>query len=269
MGLLAFVATAAAAGASAVVAAASPEVLAPTEISQNWAGYAIKAPAGTAPFSFSDVTGTWVQPRARCVPGTSSSSAFWVGIGGYGSSAPSLQQLGTSADCNGNGKPVYSAWWEIVPATSVPIKLKISAGDTITAAVLVNGQRVTMSLRNVTHGTRFSKTVTVTHPLDVGSAQWIAEAPSTCNSLGRCVVLDLTDFGSVRFTKAAAIGNGHAGTINDPLWQTVPLQLDSTTPLVLGHRLGFTIVSSAFNATPAELTPDGRGFAVAAQPALG
>ena len=45
-----------------------------------------------------------------------------------------LEQLGTSISCDGNSTtPAYAAWWEIVPAASVPIPLKIRPGD------LVNG----------------------------------------------------------------------------------------------------------------------------------
>jgi hypothetical protein len=267
MRLLLVVAAAVAAGVLAASAAASSTVVTPPEVSGNWSGYAVTAPTGTPPLTFGDVTGTWVQPRATCVAGSTSASAFWVGIGGYDPSATSLQQLGTSADCDASGKASYTAWWEIVPAASTPIKLKIQAGDTITAAVLVNGSRVTMSLKNVTRKTRFSKTVTVTQPLDVSSAEWIAEAPSLCSSFGRCQVVPLTNFGTVQFTKSAAIGNGHPGTINDPLWQAVPIQLNSSSNFAFGRRFGFAPVAASFNATPAELSVDGRGFSVAAQPA--
>jgi hypothetical protein len=136
-------------------------------------------------------------------------------------------------------------------------------GDTITAAVVVNGQRTIMSLKDVTRGTRFTKTLTTTQPLDVTSAEWIAEAPSACTSTGRCRVVPLANFGKVTFTKAAAIGNGHPGTISDPLWDATPIELQSDSGFAFGRFGGAP--TSSFDATPTALSADGRGFSVAAQ----
>src|SRR4051794_31718947 len=146
-------------------AASSPEV------SSNWAGYALLATDPVAaPVSFKDVTGTWVQPRAKCKVGRRDASAFWVGLGGYDTSSTSLEQLGTSAECTGNSTtPVYYARWELVPAPSVRIPMIVKPGDRITAAVLVNGQTITFSLRDVTRGTRFSKVMRAKQALDVTS----------------------------------------------------------------------------------------------------
>ena len=118
--------------------------------------------------------------------------------GGTTVSAGTLQ-LGTGVDCDGNSTtPTYYAWWELVPASSVRIKLKIFPGDTINAAVLVNGQTLTFSLKDLTRGTRFSKVLTTSQPLDTGSAEWIAEAPSECTVTGFCRTVPLTNFGSAR-----------------------------------------------------------------------
>ena len=196
------------------------------QISSNWSGYSILSADETTPVAFTDVTGTWVQPKATCSVGRTSSSAFWVGIGGYDPNSNSLEQLGTGADCDGNSTTVSNyAWWELVPAASVRIPLKINAGDTITAAVLVQGQKLTFSLRNITRRTRFSKVLNTQQPLDTGSAEWIAEAPSDCGSFGRCSVVPLTNFGTVTFSKAAAIGNDHPGTLVDASWTTTPIEL--------------------------------------------
>ena len=232
------------------------------QVSSNWSGYAIISPdTATAPVAFSDVTGTWVQPKARCTAGRTSSSAYWVGIGGYDSSSDSLEQLGTGSDCDGSSAtPTNYAWWELVPAGSVKIPLKIRAGDTINAAVLVNGQTLTFSLKDVTRGTRFSKVLTTQQALDTSSAEWIAEAPSECSSFGRCQVVPLTNFGTVTFTSAAAIGNGHPGTISDPAWAATPIEL------IAGGHSGFfgdnTDAESGTGAVPGDVTTDGRGFSV-------
>ena len=201
--------------AAALVVAGGAFAAAP-EVSSNWSGYVAAAPDGAAT-TFSDVTGTWIQPKATCGAGRVDAAAFWVGLGGNDASSPALEQLGTSVSCDGNtNTPTYEAWWEIVPAAAVPIPLKIRPGDRINAAVLVNGQTVTMSLKDLTRHTRFSKTMTLTQPLDVSSAEWIAEAPSNCTPSGHCRPVPLTRFGNVTFTNAAAIGNTHPGTITDP-----------------------------------------------------
>ena len=235
------------------------------QVSSNWSGYAIFSSDETTPIDFSDVTGTWVQPKSTCTVGRQSSSAFWVGIGGYDLSSNALEQLGTGSDCNGNTTtPTYYAWWEIVPAASVQIPLKVKAGDTLTAAVVVNGQQVTLYLKNVTRKWRFSKTITTTQELDTSSAEWIAEAPSDCSSIGRCRVVPLTNFGTVTFSKIAATGNSHAGTITDPAWTSSPIEL-----IASGGRSGFfgqnTDSESGVGAVPGDVSTDGRAFSVSWQ----
>lgn len=234
------------------------------QVSSNWSGYAIvsRDPVA-APLSFTDVTGTWIQPRATCTAGRTSSSAFWVGLGGYDSESQSLEQLGTGADCDGSSTTATSyAWWELVPAAAVRINLKIFPGDLITAAVLVNGQTITFSLRDVTRKTRFSKVLTTAQALDTGSAEWIAEAPSECGSFGRCRVVPLTNFGTVTFTKAAAIANGHPGTILDPTWSASPIELISGGELSGFFQDLFGGEESGVGAVPGDVTADGRGFSV-------
>jgi hypothetical protein len=261
---LAVLATAAVAGGRTAAAAPptfAARVAATPEVSSNWSGYAL-IPPSTDPIVFSDVTGTWVQPKATCTSGRRDAAAFWVGIGGYDESSTSLEQLGTAIECDGSSKkPINYAWWELVPAASVKIPFKIAAGDTITAAVLVKGQTITFSLRDVTRHTRFSKVLTTAQTLDVSSAEWIAEAPSNCTSSGRCAVIPLTNFGTVTFNKAAAIGNDHPGTILDPTWTADAIELisdDSQAGLFSqGDPLG-----PGVGAVPTDVSADGRSFAV-------
>ena len=235
------------------------------QVSSNWSGYAIFSSDETTPANFSDVTGTWVQPKSTCTVGRQSSSAFWVGIGGYDLNSNALEQLGTGSDCNGNTtKPTYYAWWEIVPAASVQIPFPVKAGDTLTAAVVVNGQQVTLYLKDVTRRWRFSKTVTTSQQLDTSSAEWVAEAPSDCSSFGRCRVVPLTNFGTVTFTKIAATGNGHPGTITDPAWTSTPIELIAGG----GHSSFFggnTDAESGIGAVPGDVSADGRTFSVSWQ----
>jgi hypothetical protein len=231
-------------------------------VSTNWAGYAAVSADSTVPVAFTDVTATWREPRGSCTPGRVSSSAFWVGLGGYDRASEALEQLGTAAECDGTSPtPTHHAWWEIVPAASVETPLKIAPGDTITAAVLVQAQNVVFSLKNVTRKTRFSKVVSAAQPLDTSSAEWIAEAPSTCSSLTRCRVVPLTNFGSVTFSRIAAIGNGHPGTLGDPLWQATPIQLIANGRA--DALFGGDVLGPGVGAVPGGPTADGRGFSVA------
>src|SRR3954467_5115543 len=83
------------------------------QASANWAGYAATGA------QFSKVSGSWVQPEASCDSGTGD-AAFWVGIGGATQESSALEQTGTEVDCS-SGSPVYSAWYELVPAAPVPV----------------------------------------------------------------------------------------------------------------------------------------------------
>jgi hypothetical protein len=240
--LVALVALAATAG----VARAARPTQAPLSTSSNWAGYAVAA-AGQ---SFGDVKGSWTVPTVSCPARSSSYSSFWVGIGGYATSSNGLEQTGTSSDCQ-NGTPTYYAWYELIPAPSVNVQLTVSPGDQVSAEVSISGTAVTLALTDVTTGQTFSKTQTTSSP-DVSSAEWIAEAPSQCSGLrvSSCQTLPLANFGTAGFTAASATANAHTGTISDPAWTAVGIQLEPTT-------------RGSLSATPSALSADGSSFTVA------
>lgn len=248
-------------------AAAATAVAKPTagiDVSSNWSGYAITGVGSTAnvastSMNFTDVTGTWVQPTATCTPGQSTSAAIWVGLGGYTVGSNSLEQTGTSADCSSSGKATYYAWYELVPATSVTLKLKIFAGDTVTSTVLINGTDVLVQVKNRTRHTVFTKHLKMATP-DLTSAEWIAEAPSECSVTGFCRTVPLTNFGSVSFSKVAALGNGQGGTLSGPGWEATPIQLVPRARRFFGDVNASA--SSTAGASPANLTADGSGFTV-------
>ena len=250
-------------GGVAGTAAAATRDITPS-VSSNWAGYAISDPATIAgtvpdtPLAFSDVTATWVQPKANCKGAKSAAySAFWVGLGGFAPSSTSLEQVGTESDCTDLGTQLYFAWYEIVPAPSVRISLKINPGDTITTAVVVNGSDVLVQVKDRTRRTNFVKHLTTANP-DVSSAEWIAEAPSECGSA--CQVLPLANFGSVSFSRIAAVANAHPGTLTDPAWAALPIQL---IPKPNFHSFfGAPGGGSRAGATPGTASPDGRTFTV-------
>ncbi len=241
--VLAFAALAAAAGARAS-AGVQPK------LSSNWAGYAATAPSDT-PLAFANATGTWTVPRIRCRKGTSDAVAFWVGLGGYLDGTSSLEQLGTAAECGGvRTTPTYYAWWEVVPAAAVRVTLRVKAGDRVTAGVAVDGPKVVFSLIDRTHGTRFSRILSESQPLDVASAEWIAEAPASCVSPVSCSTIPISDFGKVTFTDIAMTANTHPGTLADTTWTAAPIRL----------------VTGLAGAAPGSLSGDGRSFAVSWRP---
>jgi hypothetical protein len=233
----------------------------PTE-SSNWAGYAVMIAASDSSTagSFTDVAGGWAQTKVVCRPGEPSASAFWVGLGGFDADAQALEQVGTEAICDQTGKPTYFAWYEFVPEGPVRVRLSVRPGDRFSGAVLVRGSDVVVSLKNLTRHTRFSKTFPSVQPLDTGSAEWIAEAPSYCGPTGACGVVPLANFGRVTFKGASAIGNGKPGTINDGGWDATPVLLRAATS---NPRFGFA--ANTHEASPSSLAPDGRSFSVSWQ----
>jgi hypothetical protein len=249
---------------AAVAFAADASTRAGIDVSSNWSGYAITGVGSTAnvastSMTFTDVTGTWTQPAATCTPGQSTSAAIWVGLGGYTVGSNALEQTGTSADCSSAGKAKYYAWYELVPATSVTVKLKISPGDTITTSVVVNGTDVLVQVKNRTRHTTFTKHLKMKAP-DLTSAEWITEAPSECTVAGFCRTVPLTNFGSITFSKIASLGNGQGGTLSGPGWEATPIQLVPRARRFFGDVNASA--SSTAGASPANLTGDGSSFTV-------
>jgi hypothetical protein len=234
-----------------------------TDVSANWAGYVTTS----ADTTFTSVTASWRQPSVDCSQtGAGSASAFWVGLGGYDPSSEALEQIGSSADCDSEaGKPTYYAWYELVPNPSVTIKsLKVSPGDVITTSVnIVAGGTVLVQVKNRTRKTSFTKKLRFATP-DLTSAEWIAEAPSACSSF-QCTTLPLSDFGSVGFTRVAAIGNGTGGTLTaNPGWTTTAITLvaDGGRGIFPGPQRFVRASSSTAGASPAADATNGRSFTV-------
>jgi Peptidase A4 family len=242
-----------------------------TATSSNWAGYAVTAPAvitpiptapaTTPPVTFASVSGGWVQPAVTCTRGKATYSAFWVGIGGFSPTSQALEQIGTEANCTAAGKVKYSMWYELVPAASVPIKFKVFPGNAIAASVKVNGTKVTLQIRNLSRKTNFTKTLDMAAP-DVSSAEWIAEAPTGCDSSG-CEQLPLAKFRTLTFTKASTTtSDGHTGTISDIAWSPTMIDLED---IASGPFSAETTVSGAL---PSALSSNGASFAVVWQAAI-
>jgi hypothetical protein len=240
---------------AATCAVTAPTALADATNSSNWAGYAVHKPG----VSFRTVSGTWRQPSAKCTPGVQTYSAFWVGLGGFSLDAPALEQTGTEVDCSISGKVVSTAWYELVPAASSPIKLTVRPGDLMRARVTVTGRQVIISLDDLTRHSGFKKTVNA-NVIDVTSAEWIAEAPSQCVSLDSCQTLPLADFEPTKFDSATVrSSDGHFGSISDRKWGWTKISL---TPG--GRRFAAYSGSgpAAGAASASSLLPGGRSFSV-------
>lgn len=240
--LLAFVAGGAPAATAAAASPAAPNVPAgapnlPTstapgpgaplnraQSSLNWAG---NAATGA---TFSSVSGSWKQPAATCPADSSQLAAFWVGLDGYSPSDPSVQQIGTDSDCTkGHGKhrggPSYYAWFEMYPAALVvlpPASYPVYPGDAISAAVSVYGSGYLLVLVDSGRWTYATVQTPSAHPQDT-SAEWIAEAPTSCRG-SSCKIVPLADFGSLVFTGAKANG--------------LPISSASNSQITMGNKSG-------------------------------
>ena len=171
--------------------------------SSNWSGYARTASGGA---KITYASATWTVPSVQHKNGYSSS---WVGIDGFDNS--SLIQTGTEQDYI-NGRTVYRAWWEIIPAPETVIpSLTISPGDTMSAFVKnTSGNKWTISITDVTTGKSFSINKTFNGPGH--SAEWIQEAPSS----GPSTVLKLAHYSLTKFSKLQ-MGVNHGSPANASL----------------------------------------------------
>jgi hypothetical protein len=250
-----------AATASAVLISMAPSASAATVDSQeatsaNWSGYVAGGSSSGPSPNFSSVSGSWVQPTVDCTA-ADGDAAFWVGLGGTSQGNNALEQVGTEANCN-NGSASHFAWYELVPAAPVRLNVSINPGDHVSANVAVNGTTVKVSLTDQTSGASDSKTLQMQNP-DTLSAEWIAEAPSSCDTSG-CTPLPLANFGTANFTSSSATADGHTGSIDDSAWGSQAVQLSGG-----GQGPGFASSGSSASAVPTALSSDGSSFSVAWQ----
>lgn len=239
---------------AALFAAAAPGAIAETVTSSNWAGYAVHR----AGIGFRKVVAAWTQPTATCT-GSQTYSAIWVGLGGYNGSSNALEQIGSEVDCTASGKVDSSVWYELVPAASQTIKMRVRPGDGLYATVAVNGNKAVLTILDATTHRSFKKTLHAS-AVDISSAEWIVEAPSDCISANTCQTLPLADFGSATFAFAGAQSvAGHLGTISDPAWDASTIRLTPTGHRFVGYNGSTPLVGVA---TPSVLAPSGSSFKV-------
>jgi peptidase A4-like protein len=200
--------------------------------SRNWSGYV--ADNGT----YTSVTGTWTVPQATS-SGHTSTDATWVGIGGVSSS--DLIQTGTQNIVDPSGQVTTTAFYELLPDSSVSItSLTVKPGDSITATI--TEQSTGQWLINVNDNTTNQNyQTTVAYNSSTSSAEWIEEAPSNGVS-----VLPLDNFGTIQFSNGSTTQNSTQASISASSAHAV------------------TMVNSAGQAlsTPSALGSDGASFSV-------
>jgi hypothetical protein len=235
-----------------VTLAAAPTALADSTQSSNWAGYAVHRSG----VRFQKVIGTWRQPSPSCNGSGPTYSSVWVGLGGFNLNAKALEQIGSEVDCSPTGKVVSSAWYELVPAPSRSIRLRVNPGDRLSASVIIKGHQTKLTLHDLSRRTSFTRSVHV-KTVDVSSAEWIVEAPSECTTPSSCQTLNLADFGTAAFTSAKATNlSNHTGSISDRHWGVTRITLAT------GQRHFIGGASTGAQAAPSPLTAGGSAFSV-------
>lgn len=158
-------------------------------VSGNWSGYAVSGQRG----AFRRVSAEWTVPFVLPASGSAYSSA-WIGIDGFRNS--NLIQTGTGHDLI-QGKPLYYAWWEILPAAETVIPLPVHPGDRIRAAIVKrSGSNWLICIRNMTRGWIFRTLQRYAGPRT--SAEWIVEAPQLGASITPLARISSVAFRSCR-----------------------------------------------------------------------
>lgn len=230
---------AAAAFAAPTLTASATAATTQAAVSENWAGYVVTPNSGTN--DFSAVSGDWTAPKVKCTAGQEAYSADWVGLGGGSDQSEALEQIGTQADCGASGTASYYSWYELVPSAPVKLGIAIHAGDEISARTAVSGDKVSLSISNLTTHKSWSRTLTMTSATpDTSTAEWVAEAPSECagGASGDCTPLPLANFGTTTFTDAHATAGGHTGTISDSHWTAEAVALEPSSSSLFGGGYG-------------------------------
>jgi hypothetical protein len=210
------------------------------ETTMNWAGYATAGTAGT----FTSVSTSWTQPSVTC-GGTDTFSSFWAGLDGDGT--PTVEQTGTEADCQ-DGTAVYSGWYEAFPNAPVFYNEPVQPGDAMSASVTANGGgSFALTLTDTTQNWTQTTNQTVANA-ELGSAEVIAEAPSSQT------VLPLADFGTVNFSDVTVNGQPIGGDNPDSLTMVSNNGTPEATPSALTGQNSFSVTFDGGNASPAPAT---------------
>jgi hypothetical protein len=240
--------------------AAMPRLRIKESTSGNWSGYAVPLETSGVTDTFSNVQGSWAIPTVTGAKRTDTYLATWVGIDGY--TDGTVEQIGSEQDWVGSGQQNY-VWFEMYPSDSYEIVgFPANPGDKITAQVHYVGQTSVsegrgksveesvfqLTIENTTKNVSFTVPASYTTVATAarGSAEWIAEAPSSRQ------VLPVSDFGSVIFSNCSATST-RSGGLAEPIsfWPYDPITL---------------VDGSSGDATPSALTASGTAFSVSYSP---
>jgi hypothetical protein len=177
--------------------------------SNNWSGYnqGLLEKGKT----FTSVSGTWVVPTASPHKAKEAEySATWVGIGGgcldtsCSATDSTLIQAGTEQDVAANGARSYYAWYELIPAPSTRVSLKVAPGNKVTVSIKQTAPGLwSIVIRNVSTGKSWS--TSTPYPSTMATAEWIEETPLLIGG-GGSGISALPRLTAVHFTGSTANG---------------------------------------------------------------
>lgn len=147
---------------------ASPFEFAGSEVvySTNWSGYAVTGA------TFTTASAHWTQNAISCSSGGGATDMSpWVGIDGY--SSRTVEQTGSSGDCNG-ATPHYYGWYEMYPRNVNIINKTVKPGDLFAATIThTAGESYQLMLQDITEN--WTNTVTKTISAKDNSAEAVME----------------------------------------------------------------------------------------------
>jgi hypothetical protein len=172
----------------------------------NWAGYAVSSDLQNPQPIVLGITASWNVP-AVAASANDTFSAVWIGIGGQ--FGQTLIQCGTKQDFI-NGKMQYAAWYELLPSTSVTIRMiNVSPGDLMQASIQLSDATLNqwvLNLTDRTNGQSFQRIFT--YASSQLWAEWIVERPTVNN-----VISHLANFGTITFFDCTATLGSTTGKI--------------------------------------------------------
>jgi hypothetical protein len=205
--------------------------------SLNSAGYAASR-GGTR---FRLVRATFFVPYLNCALSKGAFSDEWVGLGGFVGKSVTVQQVGIQADCDSAGRGAYRAWRDMYPNPEIFPRLRIRAGDSVTASVFYDAttNMFDLSLTDNTTGGRFSvsRGCPAGRTCPASSAEIISSAP-TRGSGRHLVVKPLADYGAVSYAAIAITDrSGQRSGLRSAFWgATRIIQTEGSAPFRVVSR---------------------------------
>lgn len=183
--------------------------------SLNWSGYEKIGKKN----AFTSVSAKWTQETVTC-SAEDQMSATWVGLDGFGSSDPTVEQDGTTGWCY-EGKPTYFTWYEMFPKNTVEVGTSLRPGDKISASVSRSGSLYTLKVTDATHASSsFTASKKKCTSCKNESIEWVQERPLFADT----GIIPLAHYGSWKATAVTGKGKGTTDAIT---------MIDSTEQYIL------------------------------------